>query len=795
MADFEKLGQFYLGKKYDAASKKLQDDLLLYDSKDLVTHGVCVGMTGSGKTGLCISLLEEAAIDNIPAIVIDPKGDMGNLLLTFPGLSAEEFKPWINNDDASRSGQSPEEYAQGQAALWKKGLAEWGQDGDRIKKLKDSAVFTIYTPGSTMGVPISILNSFNSPGAETLEDSEALADLISAAATGLLGLIGITADPIKSREHILIANILSQSWKNGKDLDLPALINAIQNPPFERVGAFAVDAFYPAKERTELALSLNNLLAAPSFSTWLEGDPLDVGQLLYTNAGKPKVSVVSIAHLSDAERMFFVTLLLNQVVSWMRTQPGTTSLRALIYMDEVAGYIPPTANPPSKKPLMILFKQARAFGVGVVLATQNPVDLDYKTLSNAGTWFIGRLQTQQDVDRVLQGLATSTGGVDTKLGKALSTLGKRVFLMKNIHEDEPEIFQTRWCLSYLRGPLTLTQIKQLKADKKETAAAPAPKKKSAPSAAGARPALPAQVPAFFAAVRGSKPEVASLTYKPFIYGLGEVALVGASVQKQMLVTAVTEEVLPVNWENAQAVQLTDSDMEKEPGDDAVFADLNSAAAKAENYKAWSKDFADYLYRTVEIEVITSPDGKIKSKPGESERDFRVRLSQTAREGRDDQAEALRRKYATKIATLQERVARAEAKVDKERADVRSQGIQTAVSIGATLLGAFMGRKAISTATLSRASTAMRSGVRTAKEQADIGAAEQSVDMLREQLQDLENEFNAEMQAITAATDPTQVEIEKSSIRPKKTDVKVRLLALLWLPHWTTSDGEDLPCYE
>ena len=361
MEDFEKLGQFYLGRQHDLSTGRLTENLVMYDAKDLVTHGVCVGMTGSGKTGLCLALLEEAAIDSIPALVIDPKGDMANLLLTFPNLSAAEFLPWVNADDAARANQSVEQFAAGQAETWKNGLAQWGQDERRIQKLRASADFAVYTPGSTAGTAVSVLNSFACPAAAILEDREATADLITSATSGLLGLIGVTADPISSREHILISNIIQHNWKQGQDVDIASLIRSIQTPPFERVGAFVTDSFFPAKERYELALKLNNLLAAPGFGGWLEGEPLDVARFLHTPDGRPRISIFSVAHLSDAERMFFVTLLLNQVVAWMRTQPGTTSLRALVYMDEVAGYLPPVADPPSKKPLMLLFKQAPGF--------------------------------------------------------------------------------------------------------------------------------------------------------------------------------------------------------------------------------------------------------------------------------------------------------------------------------------------------------------------------------------------------------------------------------------------------
>ncbi|MBN1890375.1 MAG: ATP-binding protein, partial [Thermoflexales bacterium] len=387
MQDYEKLGVFYLGREYDLAAQKTSEKLVLYDAKDLVTHAVCVGMTGSGKTGLCLALLEEAGIDNIPAILIDPKGDLANLLLTFPQLRGEDFAPWINPEDAEKKGLSPQDYAQKQAESWQKGLADWGQAPERIQRLRDTVDMVIYTPGSNAGLSLSILKSFAAPDQAVLEDGELLRERINTTVTSLLGLLGIQADPIQSREHILISNLLDYAWKQGQDVDLAALIGLIQQPPMTKVGVLDLDAFYPPKDRFSLVMALNNMLAAPGFGAWMEGEPLDVGRMLYSPAGKPRMAIVSIAHLNDAERMFFVSLLLNQVVGWMRQQSGTTSLRAILYMDEIFGYFPPSANPPSKQPLLTLLKQARAFGLGVVLATQNPVDLDYKGLSNAGTWF------------------------------------------------------------------------------------------------------------------------------------------------------------------------------------------------------------------------------------------------------------------------------------------------------------------------------------------------------------------------------------------------------------------------
>jgi hypothetical protein len=383
MQDFERLGVFYLGRRYDPDAKHVTNDVVLYDSKDLVTHALCVGMTGSGKTGLGIAAIEEAAIDGVPVIVIDPKGDLTNLLLTFPELRPEDFAPWINEDEARRAGKSPDEFAADQAAVWKKGLAEWGEDGSRIQRLRDAADFTLYTPGSTAGIPVSVLTSLERPASG---DSELWRERVPTVVSSLLALVGVAAEPLKSREHILLSTILLSAWEAGESLDFASLIERVQHPPFAHVGVIDTDAFFPPQDRFALAMSINGLIASPGFDVWTEGDPLDVSAFLRSNGGKPRVSIFSIAHLDDGQRMFFVSLLLNAIAGWMRSQSGTSSLRAMVYMDEIFGFFPPVANPPSKGPLLTLLKQGRAAGVGVVLATQNPVDLDYKGLSNIGTW-------------------------------------------------------------------------------------------------------------------------------------------------------------------------------------------------------------------------------------------------------------------------------------------------------------------------------------------------------------------------------------------------------------------------
>ncbi len=474
--DYEKLGQFYLGREYDLEKKSSAGkNLVLYDSKDLVTHAIVVGMTGSGKTGLCIDLIEEAAIDGVPAIAIDPKGDLTNLLLTFPDLRPENFRPWINEDDAARKGLSADDFAKQQADLWRTGLASWGEDGERIRRLKAAADFAIYTPGSTAGIPVSIVRSFAAPPAALREDAELFRDRVATTATSLLALVGIAADPVKSREHILLSTLFTAAWTAGQDLDLEGLVNQVQKPPMGRIGALELEKFYPSKDREDLALRINGLIAAPGFAGWLQGEPLDIGAFFRTPAGTPRVSIFSIAHLSDAERMFFVALLLNEINGWIRTQSGTTSLRAILYMDEIFGFFPPVAEPPSKRPMLSLLKQARAFGLGVVLATQNPVDLDYKGLANTGTWFLGRLQTDRDKQRVLEGLegaaAAQSASFDRKsMGELLAGLTNRVFLMNDVHEDGPVVLESRWAMSYLRGPLTRDQIKVLMKDRRPQAA-------------------------------------------------------------------------------------------------------------------------------------------------------------------------------------------------------------------------------------------------------------------------------------------------------------------------------------
>lgn len=801
MEDFEKLGAFYLGRPYDLAQKKPKDGLLLYDSKDLVTHAVCVGMTGSGKTGLCIGLLEEAAIDGIPAIIIDPKGDLSNLLLTFPNLAPQDFRPWVNEGDAQKKNLTVEDYAAQQAELWKRGLAEWGQDGERIKRLRDAADFRIYTPGSNAGIPVSILKSFTAPPETIRQDNELLGERINTTVTSLLGLVGIDADPIRSREHILISNILSHEWSAGHDLDIAALIQKIQTPPLTKIGVMDLDSFFPNEDRFELAMALNHLLASPSFASWLEGEPLDIPAILHTAVGKPRLSIFSIAHLGDAERMFFVSLLLNQVLGWMRTQSGTTSLRAILYMDEIFGYFPPVANPPSKLPLLTLLKQGRAFGLGVVLTTQNPVDLDYKGLANAGTWFIGRLQTERDKLRVLEGLegiAVSTGQkFDTQqMDQLLAGLSTRIFLLNNVHDDAPEVFETRWTMSYLRGPLTRAQIKTLTDPSKLENPVPvtvAPP----PITVKGKPLLPSEIVQYYLPIRSSV-EGNRLLYRPLLFGAAEIHYSDSKTidltQQLTLLAEVSDGPVTLDWNQAIPIDVPIEDLESEPEAGAEFAEVPAKATKERSYGTWNKDLATWIYRNHRLELFESPTLDIASNPGESERDFRVRLQQIAREKRDEAVEKLRRKYAPKFAQLEERKRRAEQTVAREQEQAQGQKYQTAISIGATLLSSFLGRKRVSMSTLGRATTAARGASRSRKEADDVSRAEENVAAVTQKLADLDAEFKDETAVLERAFDPQTEELGKVSLKPKKVNIDVKLVALVWAPYRLDAQGATKPAW-
>ncbi len=826
MQDYEKLGVFYLGRYHDLAARATLPDPVLYASSDLTTHALCVGMTGSGKTGLCLDLIEEAAIDGIPAILIDPKGDLANLLLTFPELRPQDFEPWVNPDDARKRGLGVPEFAAQQADLWRNGLAKWGQDGERIRRLRAAAEFAVYTPGSQAGRPVSILGSFAAPPQAVLEDAETFRERVSTTVSGLLGLLGLEVDPLRGREAVFLGQLLASAWQEGRDLTLETLIQEIQTPRFQRVGVMELETFYPARDRFALAMSVNGLLASPGFSAWLEGEPLDIQQLYYTPSGQPRIAIFSIAHLSEAERMFFVTLLLNQLLGWMRAQSGTTSLRALLYMDEIFGYFPPIANPPSKAPLLTLLKQARAYGLGVVLATQNPVDLDYKGLANTGTWFLGRLQTERDKQRVLEGLegaavAQGSGFDRSAMEQTLAGLGNRVFLLRNVHEDAPAVFEARWCLSYLRGPMSRAQIKAAQPGTATLASPPTPPPRpsiapaaarlaqappiapSAPAAptspksrSSARPTLPPDILQFFFPVRTHG---GPITYEAMLLGAAKVRFSDArakidAVQSLVYLTPIKDDATPVDWSEARELEFDPDELEKHPIEQAQFVPLAPAASDLRRFAAWGKDFTAALFATRKLALLKSARLGAISQPGEAEADFRRRLALAAHERRDAEAARLRAKYAPKSATLQERLRRAEQAVEREAAQARNAKLSSALSFGSTLLGAFLGRKVLSSGNLGRAGSAVRSVGRSVEQSQDVARAGETVDALKQRLAELDAQFQAELATAEAAADPAAEIFETIEIRPAKSGIALRLLALTWTPHQVDAAGALKPAW-
>ncbi len=809
----EVLGKFYLGKKYDLSTGTIQEESVDYDSKDLTTHAMCVGMTGSGKTGLCLALLEEAAIDGIPAICIDPKGDLGNLLLAFPNLAPEDFRQWIDPDEAKRKGVSEEDLAGQTAQRWREGLATWNQEPSRIQRFKDSVDITIYTPGSKTGVPLTVLKSFDAPSEEVRNDEDAFRASISSAASGLLVLLGIEADPLTSREHILLSNIFDRAWRESKNLDMPELIRQIQSPPIERIGVLDLETFLPAQQRSKIAMSLNNLLASPSFAGWLEGETLDIQRLLYTAEGKPRLSILSISHLSDTERMFFVTMLLNELISWMRTQPGTSSLRAIFYMDEVFGYFPPISQPPSKLPMLTLLKQARAFGLGVCLATQNPVDLDYKGLSNIGTWFLGRLQTARDKERVLGGLegaALQQGGAFDRaaMERQLSALGNRVFLLNNVHDDGPIIFQSRWALSFLRGPLNRAQIQRLMEDKRSpfvagrtstpntttTAASTSP---ISTSVSGTRPIVPAGIPELFAAMAKAPKGSAQVVYRPSLIAQASVHFVRATSQIDFwkdlcLQVDGRDDSSEKSWNSAKEINLKELEISNKPDDACKFGSLAPSFSTPKFYQSMQKELGDYLFRNYQVKIYQSKVLKRTSSPEQSEVEARIELSQAARELRDERTEALKQKYASRLAAIQKRIHTAEQRLDKEKEQASRQKLDSIISIGGSILGSLLGNKRGRSSSITTVSKAAKGWSKAAAESGDVGRANESVDKLNEELRSVEEECEADVGRIADEFSPENLKLEEIEIPLRKSDTRIQQFGLLWIPFQIDELGNEVP---
>lgn len=812
----EQLASFYLGSEYELGKGQSRGRPVYYDARDLTTHGVIVGMTGSGKTGLGVILLEEATLDGIPSLVIDPKGDMTNLLLTFPELRPQDFQPWVNPDDARRKEMELDAYAVRTADQWRKGLADSGQGPDRIRRLKEAADFVIYTPGSSAGRPMSILHALEAPSLSWDTDGELLRDKIESVVSALLALVGIEADPVRSREHILLSNLLEQAWRAGQDMDLTQLILRVQKPPFTQLGVFPVNTFFPEKDRLELAMRLNGLVASPAFADWIKGQPLDVEALLHSPSGRPQVSILYIAHLSEAERQFFVTLLLEQVVTWVRAQSGTTSLRALLYMDEVFGYLPPhPANPPTKKPMLTLLKQARAFGLGLVLATQNPVDLDYKALSNAGTWFIGRMQAERDKQRLLDGLegVQSGGGFSrTEFDRMISSIQPRVFLLHNVHEDRPIVFQSRWAMSYLRGPLTRLQVRELVGGREAAAPAAVPARAEAlaqaePTAPYSRvpPQLPPSVRQLFLPVRVSLPAALRqlagrrnmparafaeaqgvLVYEPALLGLATLHFAHAASRQ-----TYTQEVaylLPmegadkIDWSEGQA-QVEARDLKDDAEPHALFAELPADLGSASRFSALKKEFGDHLFYNSSLTLRYNPYLKLYSAPDETDKAFRRRCREAVEKARDAEARKLQAQYQTQIDRLKERLRREERELEEDRREYDARKQEELLSGAETVLSVLTGRRV--TRGLSGASRKHRLSQQA---KADLKESEEAIRDLQDQIREIENQLKQQLEELNARWGERIDQVEEIQVRPRRADIQINLFALAWLPRWEVTAG-------
>ena len=777
---------FYLGKIFDLKNKEILNKRLGYDPPDLNTHAIVTGMTGSGKTGLCVGLLEEAALQEIPALIIDPKGDLTNLVLSFPDLSPSDFEPWIDKNSIRRENKTIKEAAKETAETWKKGLADWGMGKPEIEKLNESVERIIFTPGSTTGIPVNIMASFDAPDLKWEEDEEILREKISSTVTALLTLVGVkNIDPLLSREHILLANIIEHHWQNNIALDLSIIIQEIQNPPFDQLGAFGLNDFFPKKERMDLAVLLNNVLASPSFQSWIKGAPLEIESMLYTRSGKPRHSIFYLSHLDDAERMFFITLIYSAVETWMRKQRGTGDLRALVYFDEIHGYLPPVANPPSKPLIIRLLKTARAYGVGLILTTQNPVDIDYKAISNAGTWMIGRLQTDQDKQRLLDGLESAAGGIKrSEYDRMISALGKRVFLYHNVHEKNPEIFHTRWVMSYLAGPMTVSQIPALN----DLAGASIIQDASSPKSSGKSTSIrknteknsteseqvPGVIKQYFYVSDDAKNNA---TLTPSLIGLAKVRYLRqrppVDFEKSIISVIKNPDQAGQNWKEGTKFSIQESDIS-----DSVRKGfrLDPIPAFMEDSTWWNqqeKDFEHWIYETDTISLRSSKLLGLTAGPEISEAEFKEMCNKAVTKKEEEDLEKITSQYQAKMKTLKDRIARQELKIDKYKDQLTSRRADTALKVGESLLN-LVAKGKISG--VSSSSTKIRM---SSEAKARLKEAETILENYQTDLANLENELSEKKLDVEQKWSDAVNDIDEIRVSPTKKNIRIIQFGLLW----------------
>lgn len=787
----QKPGSLYLGQQLDPDTSESMEERLELDSDRLTTHGVIVGMTGSGKTGLGIVLIEEILASGVPALILDPKGDMGNLLLNFPDFRAGDFEPWVDEGEAKREGLSAAELAVKEAEKWEGGLARSGITPDRMRSVRDDVDIRLVTPGSTAGIPLNLVGDLSPPTVSWDEHGESIRDEIEGLVSGLLVMVDIEADPLTSREHILLSNLIEHAWRAGRSLDLPTLLLQVQDPPLRKLGVFDLETFYPSKDRMKLAMRLNGLMASPSFAEWMMGEPLDIQSMLFAPDGRPRATIVHLTHLSDSERMFVVTLLLTKFVTWMRKLPGTSELKALIYADEVMGFAPPTAEPPSKRPILTLYKQARAHGVGLVMATQNPVDLDYKLMSNAGTWMVGRLQTERDKARILEGLRSASGAVDVDWWDArIGQLGKRQFLLKSAKKPEPALFSTRWAMSYLRGPLTRAELLRLKPDDLDFEKAAAGVSSSTPEVAPMEDDETPLAPpvADGVQVRYVAPSVPWTSDVGIGTGGGRLEPGLAARVKLLFDERVGDIRHEEEWEAilfplgsevdpdaAVTVDYDDRDFRTDAPDGVRYAIAEAPIDKKSFFQAAERTIEDFLFREETLSLFRNRELKVVSRPGESEDDFRKRLLSVAEDRADEDAEKLRDRYETKVKSAEKKLATAERRARELEVDVSQRKQQEVISGAGQVLSMFLGGRRRVSGISGMASR--RSQTRRTQER--LRSAEEKIGDIQEDIADLEAELTDEISEIWDKWKDLADQVEPFEVPLEKTDVALQDLKLFW----------------
>jgi hypothetical protein len=441
-----------------------------------------------------------------------------------------------------------------------------------------------------------------------------------------------------------------------------------------------------------------------------------------------------------------------------------------------------------------------------VLSTQNPVDLDYKGLANTGTWFIGRLQTENDKERVMAGLEGAAAGAKfdrQRMGEILSGLGKRVFLLHNVHDNEPVVFETRWTMSFLAGPMTREQIKSLTAGVPagQAAAKPAPDAvppcgptSPPPSGSVLPPLQPADVAVFYLPASGAGQ---GLSYVPAVGGWLDVHYIdrryGIDVSEAFALAAPIEDgPLPVDWDQALEIGAAAGDIASSPLPGAAFADLPAAANRSADYKKWCNDLLRWVRQNRPLILYQSNKFKLTSSPGETEGAFRARLTQAAREQRDLAVEKLRRKYAEEYAVLQDRRMRAEQVLAREQEQAKAKKIESVISFGTAILGAFLGRKAVSSGSMTRVGTAMKSAGRLSKEQMDVARAHETMAAVNNKIADLETRLQNDIDKLDAAYDPVSEPLKEVRVNPRSTDITLAIFGLLWLPYRREGGGRLMP---